>query len=198
MKKVVLTERFQRALVHAATAHACQYRKGTGIPYVSHLMAVAGLVLEHGGNETVAIAALLHDAVEDAGGPVRLEIIRADFGEEVAAIVSECSDTDRFPKPDWETRKKEYIARIPKKSRSARLVSAADKLHNARCILEDYRQRGESLWEVFKGGREGTLWYYREVVKALAAVENAPLVAELGRVVAELERLAAANHAKPA
>lgn len=195
---VVLTERFQRALVHAATAHACQVRKGTEIPYVSHLLAVAGLVLENGGSETEAIAALLHDAVEDAGGAMRREMIRVEFGEEVAAIVSACSDTDTFPKPPWRERKEAYIAAIPHESRSARLVSAADKLHNARCVVEDYRRRGESLWTIFKGGREGTLWFYRAVVDALLAVEKTPLVEELDRVVAELERLAAANDPQPA
>lgn len=189
--ETILTGRFEKALVYAATAHACQYRKGTGIPYVSHLLAVAGLVLENGGSENEAIAALLHDTVEDQGGAVRLEMVRADFGDEVASIVKECSDTDTFPKPPWRERKEAYLAHLPEKSRSARLVSAADKVHNARCVVEDYRQRGESLWEIFRGGREGTLWFYRAVADALRKAEETPLVAELDRVVKELEQLAA-------
>ena len=190
----ILTERFQRALIHAATAHACQRRKGTPIPYISHLLAVASLVLENGGTEDEAIAALLHDAVEDQGGAVRYELIKAEFGEPVANVVKECSDADRTPKPEWRQRKEEYVAKIPAKSASAQLVSLADKVHNARCILTDYTVEGEDLWKRFRGGREGTLWYYRSLLDAYRELPDrglaeGPLARELGRVVEELERL---------
>ena len=152
-----LSPRFEDALVYATQIHAHQHRKGTGIPYVSHLMAVASLVLEHGGTETEAIGALLHDAAEDAGGSGRTEDIRLRFGPDVAAIVEGCSDTDVTPKPPWKERKIAYIEHIAAASDSVRLVSAADKLHNARAILKDYRELGESLWDRFNGGKEGTL-----------------------------------------
>ncbi|MBI5830235.1 MAG: bifunctional (p)ppGpp synthetase/guanosine-3',5'-bis(diphosphate) 3'-pyrophosphohydrolase, partial [Chloroflexi bacterium] len=138
-----------------------------------------------------AIAALLHDAVEDQGGPVVRDEIRRRFGDNVAAIVDGCTDTDATPKPPWRARKEAYIAHIRTASPSVQLVSAADKLHNARAILLDYRQMGDSLWERFHGGREGTLWYYRAIVTAFreAGAGPARLVDELERVVADLERL---------
>ena len=129
--------------------------------YVSHLLIVAGLVLEFGGDEDDAIAGLLHDAVEDAGGRARLEDIEKQFGARVARIVEACSDTDAVPKPPWRQRKHAYIAHLNDASPSARLVSAADKLANVRSIIKDYREIGEALWSRFKGGRDGTLWYYR-------------------------------------
>src|SRR5450759_5519982 len=156
---MVLTERFQRAFLHAANAHACQVRKGTKIPYVSHLMAVASLVLENGGTEDEAIAALLHDAVEDQGGAVRLELIRAEFGEVVAAIVAGCSDTDKDQKPPWEERKMAYLSHLPTQPASVLLVSVADKLHNARCTLADYRVEGEDVWIRFHAPPDRILWH---------------------------------------
>ena len=188
---MILTERFHRGFLHAARAHACHLRKGTEIPYVSHLMAVASLVLEHGGTEDEAIAALLHDAAEDQGGVLRLELIRAEFGESVAAIVDGCTDTYEEKKPDWEPRKKAYLAHLPTQPASVRLVSAADKLHNARCILSDYGTEGEELWGRFTGRREGTLWYYRALVDAYRKAGTNPLVEELARVVETIEREAA-------
>ena len=189
---MVLSSRFEDALVFATRLHATQVRKGTGVPYVAHLLAVAGLVLEQGGDEDTAIAALLHDAIEDQGGAATREAIRARFGDRVTAIVDACSDTDIFPKPPWRARKEAYLAHLPAATDEVRLVSVADKLHNARAILADYRQRGEAVWERFNGGREGTLWYYRELVAAFRAGEVTPLVEELDRTVSELERLAAA------
>ena len=145
-------------------------RKGTGIPYVAHLLAVTALVLEADGTETEAIGALLHDAVEDGGGPEMLEYIRAEFGDDVAAIVEENSDSDEQPKPPWRERKERYLAAIPSKSAPAVLVSIADKLHNARSILLDYRTVGEPLWSRFKPGESGpVLWYYRGLHQAFAA-----------------------------
>lgn len=188
----VLGTRFEEALSWVTRKHASQVRKDTAIPYVSHLFAVASLVLEHGGGEDEAIAALCHDAVEDQGGaPVRDEI-RGLFGEAVAAIVDGCTDTDVIPKPPWRARKEAYVAHLRDAPAPVLLVSVADKLHNARSILLDYRTLGEALWPRFSGGREGTLWYYRALVDAYRAA-GAPraLVDELARVVGELERLAA-------
>jgi GTP pyrophosphokinase len=181
--------RFSEALEYAAKKHAAQLRKGTRIPYVSHVMAAASLVLEHGGGEDEAIAALLHDIPEDCGGRADLDEIRRRFGGAVARIVEGCTDTFEKPKPPWRRRKEAYLAHLATASKSVLLVSAADKVHNARSILSDYREQGEKLWERFNAGREGQLWYYRELVKAFRSRGSSPLVDELDRVVTELERL---------
>ena len=185
-----LTPRFVKAVGYAARLHATQKRKGRERPYIAHLLGVASLVLEHGGDEDTALPALLHDAVEDQGGRPRLDEIRRKFGSRVARIVESCTDAYTVPKPPWLRRKKKYLAKLPRASAEGRLVSAADKLHNAREILADYRLLGNALWERFKGGKDGTLWYYRALVKAFRAAGSTPLVEELDRVVTELERLA--------
>jgi (p)ppGpp synthase/HD superfamily hydrolase len=187
----MLSARFEEALVFATQLHAKQTRKGTSIPYIAHLLAVTSIVLEHGANEDEAIAALLHDAIEDQGGAATREDIRRRFGDTVVAIVDGCTDAEVMPKPPWRARKEAYIAHVREAPASVRLVSAADKLHNARTILADYRQLGDSLWQRFNGGKEGTLWYYRSMVNAFRAAGTTPLVEELGRVVSEIERLAA-------
>lgn len=187
---MTLSGRFEEALVYAARLHAGQARKGTSIPYIAHLLAVAAIVLEHGGNEDEAIAALLHDAIEDQGGAATRAEIRRRFGETVVQIVDGCSDAETMPKPPWRPRKEAYLAHLRQASPSVRLVSAADKLHNARAILADYRAIGDTLWQRFSGRKEGTLWYYRSVVGSLRAAGTTPLVEELARVVAELERIA--------
>lgn len=184
-----LTERFQAALVYATQLHANQRRKGSDTPYIAHLLSVAALVLEDGGDEDQAIAALLHDAIEDQGGAPTREEIRRRFGDRVTAIVDGCTDADTVPKPPWRERKERYIAHLASAPPEVRRVSAADKLHNARAVLADYRRLGEELWSRFRGGKEGTLWYYRAIVEAFRAVEVTPLVAELDRVVSELEEL---------
>ena len=183
-----LSYRFEDALLMATRLHANQKRKGTDIPYVSHLLAVASLVLEEGGTEDQAIAALLHDAVEDQGGRDTLERIREEFGEDVAKIVDECTDAYDNPKPEWRKRKENYIVAIAHKSPMARMVSVADKLHNARAILNDYRSIGEELWDRLTGGKDGTMWYYRSLVEAFEAHDKSRIVAELRRVVEEIER----------
>ena len=188
-----LSSRFEEALGLASNLHAGQMRKGTQIPYVAHLLGVAGIALDYGADEDEAIAALLHDAVEDQGGASTREVIRARFGERVATIVDGCTDTDVLPKPPWRERKEDYVAHVRGASPSVRLVSAADKLHNARAILADYRVLGEALWDRFTGERDGTLWYYRALVEAFHAAGPSPLVDELDRVVADLERLAGVN-----
>jgi len=187
---MILSARFDDALVYARRLHADQVRKGTAIPYVSHLLAVSSIVLDHGGTEDEAIAALLHDAIEDQGGDAARAEIRRRFGEAVVAIVDGCTDAETIPKPPWRARKERYIAHLAVASPSVRLVSAADKLHNARAILADYRHLGDVLWDRFNGGRMGTLWYYRGLVDGFRAVESTALVDELDRTVTELERLA--------
>jgi GTP pyrophosphokinase len=188
-----LSDRFEKALVYATRAHAQQTRKQTTIPYVAHLLGVAGIALTHGADEDEAIAALLHDAVEDQGGATTRDEIRAQFGERVAEIVDGCSDTDVEPKPEWRERKEAYLEHLRTASPSVRLVSAADKVDNARAILADYRVLGEKLWERFTGGRAGTLWYYRTLVDRFHQHGETPLVATLREVVEEIERSVAAN-----
>jgi len=185
-----LSPRFDEALQYAFSLHATQVRKGTGIPYMAHLMSVAALVLEDGGDEDEAIAALLHDAVEDQGGPPTLEAIRRRFGERVARIVDGCTDSDTVPKPPWRQRKEQYLAEIRHASPDVRRVSSADKLHNARAILADFRRVGDALWVRFNGDKEGTLWYYRSLVTAFRETGPGRIVEELDRIVTEIERLA--------
>jgi (p)ppGpp synthase/HD superfamily hydrolase len=182
-------EKFGEALSYAAGVHRDQRRKGTQVPYVTHLLAVAAIVGENGGTEDEVVAALLHDAPEDQGGEVRLEDIRERFGDEVADIVAGNTDTFENPKPPWRERKERYVARMAHEPEPVRLVSAADKLHNARSMLADLRTLGDELWQRFNGGKEGTLWYYRALVEAFEAAGSNPVVEELDRVVAEMERL---------
>lgn len=190
---MMLTERFEEALQLAARLHARQQRKGTDVPYVSHLLAVASLVLEDGGDEDQAIAALLHDAVEDQGGRPTLERIRERFGERVARIVDGCTDAETEPKAAWLARKERYVARLRHAPEEVRRVSAADKVHNARAILADLRRHGDSVWSRFSADRDGVLWYYRSLVSAFNETGTGFLAEELERVVAELERLVSAS-----
>ena len=188
---MALTPRFEDALVFAARMHGGDTRKGTNIPYVSHVLGVAAIALEHGANEDEAIGALLHDTIEDAKGDpesVRVEI-RRRFGPAVLDIVNGCTDGVP-PKPPFRERKERYIAHLPEVSPSVRLVSASDKLYNARAILSDYRAIGEALWARFNGGRSGTLWYYRALADAFRTLGPGRLAEELDRVVSELEQLA--------
>lgn len=187
---MTLTNRFADALTLANRLHAGQVRKGTAVPYVAHVLAVSGIALEHGADEDEAIAALLHDAVEDCGGTPVLADIRQRFGDRVADIVSACSDTDVTPKPPWQARKEAYLAHLKDAPASVRLVSAADKLHNARAILADYRQIGEALWSRFNASKAQTLWYYRALVEAFDAHGATALVQELDRTVTEIEHRA--------
>jgi (p)ppGpp synthase/HD superfamily hydrolase len=189
-----LTQRFNEALVFASELHAKQIRKGADIPYVSHLLAVASIVLEHGGGEDEAIAALLHDAIEDqaqhnGGAEALRRKIREKFGDIVAEIVDGCTDADTYPKPPWCERKERYLVHIRQAPHSVRLVSAADKLHNARAILSDYRTLADELWSRFNAGKGDQLWYYRELVKAFRDAGSSSLIDELDRVVTELEKL---------
>jgi (p)ppGpp synthase/HD superfamily hydrolase len=185
-----LSSQFQDGLVLAAKLHNRQVRKCTTIPYISHLLAVTAIVLENGGTEDEAIAALLHDAVEDQGGAKTREEIRLRFGENVAAIVDGLTDTDQTPKPPWRARKEAYITHLGEASPSVLLVSLADKIHNAGSVLRDLRNEGDCVWSRFTGGKAGSLWYYRALVEAFRAHGQYPsLVDELDRVVSEIERL---------
>jgi GTP pyrophosphokinase len=189
----MLGQRFVSALVFASQLHQNQKRKGGDIPYVSHLMSVSALVLEDDGDEDEAIAGLLHDAVEDQGGKPTLELIRSLFGDRVAHIVDECSDTDTFPKPPWRWRKEQYIEHLRHADRSVLRVALADKLHNARAILRDYRALGEGLWDRFNAERDDELWYYRSILKVCRKRVASPLLDDLERTVSELEDLIAAD-----
>jgi (p)ppGpp synthase/HD superfamily hydrolase len=187
---VRLSPRFEKALIYATRIHGGNLRKKTRIPYIGHLLGVTAITLEYGANETEAIAALLHDAVEDCGGVKRLRDIERKFGRKVARIVKGCTDTDQTPKPPWRKRKENSIAHLKRASASTRLVSAADKLHNARAILHHLRQEQDSLWSRFNGGKEGALWYYRSLVSAFREHDSNALIEELDRVVTEIEELA--------
>lgn len=179
-----LGPRFDDAVALARALHAEQVRKSTEIPYLAHLLAVTALVLEDGGDEDEAIAALLHDAVEDQGGAATLERIRAAFGPRVAAIVDACSDTDVVPKPPWRERKEAYVAHLsdPELPDGALRVSLADKVHNARAILFDLRA-GKDVFARFNAGRDDVLWYYDALARAFAERKPGPLADELRRTV---------------
>ena len=190
----LLTWRFDTALQFACGLHHDQARKGGPIPYVAHLMSVCALVLEAGGDEDQAIAALLHDAVEDRGGRPTLDTIRQMFGDRVATTVESCSDsmaTNPEEKLPWRLRKDNYLEHLRSANRDALIVSAADKLHNARAVLADYRKMGEGLWSRFNAPKEDQLWFYGEMTKTLRqTAAPKPLVEELSMVVEELIQLA--------
>ncbi|NLE38886.1 MAG: HD domain-containing protein [Pirellulaceae bacterium] len=188
-----LSHRFSDAVRFACHLHAQQRRKISKTPYVAHLLRVAGIVIESGGGEDEAIAAMLHDAVEDQGGAETHRAIDERFGSNVAAIVDECTDSAETPKPPWQERKEAFIRRIPGMSSSARRVTAADKLDNVRGLIDSFHGQGDELWRFFHGGRDGTLWYYRAVADALAETDPNPLVESLGRAVAVLEQLVEGN-----
>lgn len=194
-----LTARFTRAIDYARQVHV-NYRKGTSVPYMAHLLGVASLVMGESGNvrfpvtEDMVIGALLHDAVEDEGGLPRLRDIEANFGKEVAKIVEGCTDSfeeDSSRKQEWEVRKKSYIDRLRKEPEGTLLVSVADKLYNARTILEDYREVGVAVWNRFKRGRKEQLWYFDELSEVYEKRGTNRLTEELKRVVGELARLSA-------
>src|SRR5271166_5570815 len=188
LKPPALGSRLQRAFRYAAEQHDGQTRKQSAVPYLSHLMAVASLVLEAGGDEDMAIAALLHDVVEDCGGLPRLREVRKQFGPRVAKIVEGCTDSFGEPKPEWVERKKDYLREVKHADVETRLVSASDKLHNVRTILADYRQDGEAIWTRFSGKKEGTLWYYRALSDEYQRRSPNRITRELAIAVAELER----------
>jgi (p)ppGpp synthase/HD superfamily hydrolase len=184
-----LGPRLHRAFQFAAEKHHGQTRKASTIPYIAHLMGVASLVLEAGGDEELAIAALLHDVVEDCGGAPMLKEVHRRFGKRVAEVVDGCTDAYEVPKPPWRERKESYIRRLKKERADTRLVSAADKLNNVRSILSDYRAVGESVWSRFNGGREGTLWYYRTLRDEFLRQDKNRITRDFDLAVHELESL---------
>jgi len=192
LKAVPLGSRFHKAFLFAAEKHDGQTRKASTIPYIAHLIGVASLVLEAGGDEDLAIAALLHDVVEDCGGAPMLNEVRRKFGTRVAKIVEGCTDADTIPKPPWQERKEKYIRRLKAADDDTRLVSAADKLNNVRSILSDYRAIGESVWSRFSGGRGGTLWYYRTLRDVFLERKPNRVTVDLDLAVRELEALTGA------
>jgi (p)ppGpp synthase/HD superfamily hydrolase len=186
-----LGERFVDALGYAARAHAGQRRANDGQPYVAHLLRVAGLVIQDGGSEDEAIAALLHDAVEDQGGLERLNDIRKRYEHPVADIVDECTDSYGDPKPPWRARKEQYLAELEDSSPGALRVSMADKLDNVNSLLRAYRIDGEELWARSNKGPDDVRWYYGTLATRFAELRPGPLADELSRTVAELERVLA-------
>ena len=187
-----LGPRFTRALELAYELHAGQTRKGSGVPYFGHLLGVTSIVVETGASEDEAIAALLHDAAEDQGGRETLERIRAEFGDDVAEIVESCSDSFGEPKPPWRERKRAYLEHLAEASEPALHVSLADKLHNVRTIVVDYRDAGEALWDRFNAERDEVLAYYRALAAIFSRRTPGALATELAVTVAELDALVAA------
>lgn len=194
----LLSPKFALALQFANEIHSTQARKGIGAPYISHLMAVCALVLEYGGNETQAIAALLHDSAEDCGGRPMLESVRVLFGEDVAAIVEACTDTFDDPKPAWRPRKETYLKALANKPASAKLVSCADKFHNISNTIRDIQREGGDRWkarmgESPNGAAEKQVWYYLGCFESLSSRWQSPLLDEFGRSVVEFCQLVGAS-----
>ncbi|HEY3928131.1 MAG TPA: HD domain-containing protein [Candidatus Koribacter sp.] len=190
--------KFDEAMLLAHELHRRDVRKGTGKPYISHLLGVCSLVVDYGGDEEMAIAALLHDAAEDHGGLPMLEQIRQRFGDRVAHIVDGCTDSyvlDASQKEPWRQRKEMYLARLPLEDADVRLVSAADKLYNCRTILRDLRRDGMPALDRFNGGRKDTVWYYDELVRVFRRAGSNDLVEELAISVDEMKRVTGYNQA---
>ena len=188
--------RLSDATALASRIHAAQLRKGTSIPYISHLLAVAAIVLEHGGDEDQACAGLLHDAVED-GGAHWEPVIADQFGPRVAAIVRACTDADTLPKPPWHARKEAYLAHLQHENADALLVSAADKLHIARASVSDLHTHGPAMFSRFNAGQEGTLWYYGALAEVFNQRMPGPLSRELSATVAQMRQLADPSPSPP-
>ncbi len=183
-----LTGRFDDAFKYAHEVHGAQARKGSGAPYIGHLMGVTSIVLDDGGTEDEAIGALLHDAAEDHGGRARLDEIRARFGDAVARIVEDCTDSWDMPKKPWAERKRAYVEHARRLPASSRRVSAADKVHNAYATLRDLRIHGESVWNRFNAGPDDVIAYYHNLVRAYGESGGGPLVEEFERIVRGIER----------
>jgi (p)ppGpp synthase/HD superfamily hydrolase len=182
-----LGARFEEALNRTFELHHLQIRKGSGVSYLGHLLGVASIVIDAGGTEDQAIAALLHDAIEDAGGEAARIDIEAQFGSGIAEIVSACSDTDQDPKPPWRERKEQYLEHLELAPDTVLLVSLADKLYNARAIVLDHAEVGDRVWDRFSVGRDGQLWYYRALANVFGRRLPGPLSAELESAVQRLE-----------
>ena len=187
--KMVFSDRFTEALIYAIQLHRHQVRKCSNVPYISHLLSVTALVLEDGGSEDEAIAALLHDAIEDQGGDKTRQEIKAKFGNFVAEIVEGCTESDTIAKPPWKERKLATIKKLRYALPEVRRVTLADKVHNARSILGDWYRMGNSVWDRFKTGKSGTLWYFKSIAEVDRELGSTPLGEELTRAIARLESL---------
>lgn len=185
----LLTDRFQEALVLASQLHATQTRKITGVPYISHLLGVSALVLEDHGTEDEAIAALLHDAIEDQGGQETGNLIRTKFGDVVANLIEDCSEKEEWSQLSWRERKQKYIDKFAKNSPSARRIALADKLHNARSNRSELLGYGDKAWNISGGKKEGTLWFYRSLIDIGKKDGFNFLINELKQVVRDLEKM---------
>jgi (p)ppGpp synthase/HD superfamily hydrolase len=190
--RFVAGQRFQAALAYAADAHAQQTRKGKDTPYIAHPLGVCSFVIEAGGDEDQAIAAVLHDTAEDQGGRARLADIETRFGTRVAGMVEALSDTFEQPKPPWRERKEAHLAHLEGAPADVLLVAVADKLYNAHTINRDLRTEGEAIWSRFSGGKKDTIWYYRKLAALFARRLSGPLTDEYLRAVDEMRMLAAA------
>ena len=188
INKPLLSDRFSEALVYATQLHNNQVRKGSNIPYISHLLSVTALVLEDGGSEDEAIAALLHDAIEDRGGNKTRQEIKVKFGDKIAEIVEGCTESDIIPKPPWKERKLATINKLRCASPEVRRVTLADKVHNVRSILADWYRIGDKVWDRFKTGKTGTLWYFKSIAEVDRELGSSYLGKELVRVIAQLEQ----------
>lgn len=188
---MILSDRFTNAMTYAIFVHKSQNRKNTNVPYISHLLAVTSIVLEEGGDEDLAIAALLHDSVEDQGGMDRLIDIRLHYGERVANIVEACSDSFTSPKSPWKIRKDYYLEHLKTADEDVLLISLADKLHNSSTICRDFQKEGEKIWGRFNGGKEGTIWYYKQLVEIFIKSNKYPiLINQLQENVTRIEEYA--------
>lgn len=193
MKSTTIAEKFELALVYATRLHAKQIRKVDGTPYIAHLLSVAALILEAGGNETEAIAGLLHDSLEDQGGPQTQVEISQQFGAEVLEIIKGCTESEELPKPPWMERKQRYLYQLQNASPSVRLVSLADKLHNARSLLASLHQHGEEVWTYFPVGKESSLWFYQALLPIYRTTNHNSMVQEFERVLFELQSISSIN-----
>jgi len=181
---------FEEALLFASKTHASQMRKSSEVPYIAHVLGVTALVLEDGGSEIEAIAALLHDAAEDQGGKEMLETIRLKFGEKVAQIVLECSDTLETPKPAWKNRKQNHLDSLQDALPETIRIILADKLYNSRTLLRSLREHGSSIWKNFNGDRDGTIWYYKQMLALLRERIRSTQLIELEKNIIEIEKIA--------
>ena len=172
LQSPVLNPRFDSAMAFALNLHREQRRKGSNVPYAAHLLGVCSIVLDHGGDEDEAIAALLHDAAEDQGGWETLKTIELRYGARVAAIVNGCTDSYGEPKPVWRPRKEAYVARLVTANRSVKLVAASDKLHNLRSTVADLRRAGPETLVKFNASPRDQLWYYGACIDALGAGDS--------------------------
>jgi (p)ppGpp synthase/HD superfamily hydrolase len=188
-----LTHRFETALVYAAQLHAQQRRKVTNTPYIAHLLGVAALVLEAGGNEDEAIAALLHDAVEDQGGAMTRAEILQQFGATVVAIVDGCTEPEPKPEQSWREHKLQYLEQLRSAKPAVQRVALADKLHNARSLLVNFRLEGDRIWNQFRGGKEGVLWLVEMQLDLFQQVSDSWMVTELAQVVRALKQEVASS-----